>query len=606
MAIRIISPMSTIIDVPSPEILVQWQDSTDGQEAYELQYKFKKANVWSTCGKVFDSNARSASLNTIYNLVGVDFYEVHYRIVIYYNGPNNKGFVQGIETSNAYSIIFRHGIANTLKLYDGSEVLEYPLYDQVSINKNKTGNEVEVINISLDDSGNTINKLPLVEDDSVIKSDINIFISDTDTKRVAGSYAAFTDTGIYGTTYMNQNTYYQEIAYDYNYIDVYRSRPIYSPIPYYNYLIDYSYRDVYRYKPLYDYNPIYDYYGEPGYADKYNYRPSYDYNDVYGTDWYNIYYLIYDYRKGYSEHTIYSERTAYKYYISGYETITEHYEYYEGDYYYLYDTYKYKYYYNEIDPLTYGSDYKYAGYYYNGILGYYFYDYAYYYSRQGYTYQQRVYDSYHRYTYYQRAYWGAYYDALEYQIDIENPIPIFYDAPRMSEYYYATSYYTYRDSGYSTAPYYKDYYYYTKYDGRSFYDKPLYDTKIDYYYYVYEGTSYGEYNYEYWTGQYAYWYRYYTTYFDYTYSYIDGQYSYRDGYYTYYNILPYITNYYDYIFTYIPEYDYKYSYISGYFSYIDGYNYAITGYEYYYDYTYKYNYIAYQYIYNFYYLYYNS
>ena len=385
MAIRIVSPRSTIIDVPSPEILVKWEDSTDGQEAYELQYKFKKNNVWSTCGKVYDTNARSTSLNAIYNLTGVDFYEVHYRIVIYYNGPNDKGYVQGIETSDAYSIIFRHSIVNTLKLYDGNNTIMYPLYDQIAIDRSKSGNEVEVVNISLDDTGSTINKLPLVEEDNPIKSDFNIFISDTDTKRVAGSYAAFTDTGIYGETYMNQNTYYQEIVYDYNYQDVYESYALYRPIEYYNYTEDYSYQNVYHNITLYDYAPDTrtgedtDDYPVYGIIPEYSYWPHY-YRYESGIEYYTRYNSSGDPMYFYW-YTVWSYAIDHYYeYIPGYTSYIDHY--YTYYYFYTYSTGVYEYtYYNSI------FDYRYS--YVSGYIPY----------VDGYTYYISGYESYYDYTY---------------------------------------------------------------------------------------------------------------------------------------------------------------------------------------------------------------
>ncbi len=583
MAIRIVSPRSTIIDIPEPEILVQWEDSTGGQEAYELQYKLKKADVWSTCGKIYDADARSTSLNTIYNFVGVDFYEIHYRIVIYYNGPNDKGSVKGIETSDAYSIIFRHGIANTLKLYDGLNINEYPLYDQVSIDKGISGNEVEVIKISLDNTGSTINKLPLVEDDSAIKSDINIFISDTDTKKVAGSYAVFTDTGIYGETYMNQNTYYQVTVYDYTYQDVYNSYPLYMPVEYYNYREDYTYKNVYYNSPIYDYNWIVEYREETAYGDRYNFEPVYADWIVYRYGRGNEYYLVYDYSSSYRSMDLYGEESVYKSYISSYNTGQKYYPYNRQERYNTYGTYTSFFYYNQTSPLTYGSDYKYAGYYYYSIIGYYWE-----------TYDKLL------YYYYDRS---SRYNVPEYEFTIYD-VPVYGRTPAMSQYYYATSFYTYRDKQEIVLPYYSDYKYYTDYY-LYYYDYPIYRYMFDYSYRYYAGRSYSKYYYSYWTGDYAYWYTYYFPYYDYSYRYRPGYRYYWDGYYTYYYYSSYIDHYYDYISSYVPIYDYNYLYMY-YSPYVEGYNYIISGYDYYYDYTYTYAYVVYQYIYNYYYFYYNS
>ena len=69
MALRITFPQSSAI-APSrlEELQLTWETDEQGQIAYELQYKLKKDQVWSTCGKVYDNFTRSCSFAQIYEV----------------------------------------------------------------------------------------------------------------------------------------------------------------------------------------------------------------------------------------------------------------------------------------------------------------------------------------------------------------------------------------------------------------------------------------------------------------------------------------------------------------------------------------------------------
>ena len=71
MALRILFPQSvTVTPEEANSFNNQWEVDESGQTAYELQYKLKKDQVWSTCGKVYDPDARECTFGDIYNEIG--------------------------------------------------------------------------------------------------------------------------------------------------------------------------------------------------------------------------------------------------------------------------------------------------------------------------------------------------------------------------------------------------------------------------------------------------------------------------------------------------------------------------------------------------------
>ena len=192
MSVSITSPQSKLITITQQFPDIEWICSIEGQKYYEIQYRFKDHTPWSTCGKV-ESTDTSVSMQCIYDLVGVDFYEIYYRVIIYYDGYNIIGPVQGKDISNTYSVMFMHGIAGTLNVYDGAGTLKYNFYDQINTPTGSDKSKVEVLNIALDD-GTHIAKVPLVNKQSAIASNFVINIDSThslDQKVVAKEDAKF-------------------------------------------------------------------------------------------------------------------------------------------------------------------------------------------------------------------------------------------------------------------------------------------------------------------------------------------------------------------------------------------------------------------------------
>lgn len=605
----ILSPLSDIINLSeATEPVVNWQTSTEGQEAYELQYKFKKSDVWSTCGKVYSATARQTSLMAIYNLVGVDFYEVYYRIVIYYNGNNTLGYIQGKEVSDAYSLVFRHGIANTLKLYDGAGTLSYPLYDEIAIDTSKTNGEVLAQKVALDDEGTNILQLPLVSTYSIAKSKLKVCVdSETnDIKSVAESAFDFPATNIYGQTYMNQQIRTYNQVYSYDYQDVYKSYNAYGYNPLYNYQAYYDNLAIYSNYANYSYNIVY------AYQLRYNSGPSYDYKTIYayGTN------IDYTYRDVYSPkygtelkydivdwyynvpitHVYVIDQTP----VYGYKPVystTPKYSYSRGSGQYSvkqsgsgsYNTqYRYSYTYYYASGTYYTTSYSISGYYLHRYYTVEQYNYklpaSYRYSvgyttgpwnDRSYTVGYTVYGgtyTYNGYTYYGRRYraYGSYYYSRTY-----TAYYIYYK--HVTEYLYGVVYYYYQP-GYKTVPqqeylpkYRISYRQETKYSKGTGSDyRPSYDYRYTYYYYT------------------TYYYTYYTINYEGLEYRITGYTSYLDhwnnvyaeeitGYQVRYGGRTTGAYYTSYINGYYLNYRYKTTYITGYYKYISGYQIYYAG-----------------------------
>lgn len=504
MSLHIISPQSVVADVSAPaDFMVRWEDISDGgQVAYELQYKFKEADFWSTCGKVYDSYARAVSLNTIYDIIQIDFYELYYRVIVYYDGTNSLGRIVGTESSDVYSVIFRHGIKNTLKIYEDGNIHEYPLLDTINIDSSVTGDKVNALKI---DADNEILQLPLVKSDNVLKSDLQVCVDayTINNMHVAvenvNNYNRFTPSGIYGYTYINQQIQNEQHMYDYAYTnaygstqhydvgDAYNYRPNYSiePTPDYMYQREYYATPVYNYEPVYGYdvNTVY----VPASIDQVYYAyASYQtyYNVYYNTYWSSTgYWYSYDfwwvgqkdhYREGSGVVFYYENYIAY--YISGYGGSRKRgyyaiYGSYSGTrtvpiYYYEYSywTYTSNYYGYVSLPVYYTSSGSTSQYLYSDLTPAYYYTYP-----AGYYAASYYYYSYNNGYY---SYIASYYEYLQGYTDNY----YYYSYPVNNGYYYIDN--TYERDNYPTYGYQASYSYDTIYR----YDRsPLYG-----YYYAYQ------------------------------------------------------------------------------------------------------------------------
>lgn len=186
--ITILEPKSKYGPIDNGFIL-KWSSTIDGQSAYEVLYKLKESDTWSTSGK-FNSNISQYDLMNIYYNLGVDFKEIQYKIKLWYNTTSGDGTLTGTEESDTYTLIFTQPISGYLNIYDGNNVQQYPLFTSIN------GNDSPKLNIRTD--GGKLSTI-LVDDNDPLNSNLKLKI-DNDVKSVANSTADLSNGYIARTT----------------------------------------------------------------------------------------------------------------------------------------------------------------------------------------------------------------------------------------------------------------------------------------------------------------------------------------------------------------------------------------------------------------------
>ena len=279
--VNILSPKSVYVvnDDPSTYTLT-WAGSITGQIAYEILYQLKGSSAWLTAGRV-NSTSTSYDLRNIYNLLGIDFSEISYKVVLTYEKTENNETTTGTESSNVYSLIFNQGIVGSLNVQNQNTSESYPIFNRIN------NEDIDAIKIK---TSKGIKLVPLVDSSSPLSSDFKIRISNNNTRCVAthspsftyytpsssDTFGNFTVNGYYTYNYQRSYNYISTPSYRYSYItgtssDRYRTYTY--GYKYYNYL-----RSSVR-------NYLSNYYR---YISSYNYRYSYSYNSTaYGYKYYN-------------------------------------------------------------------------------------------------------------------------------------------------------------------------------------------------------------------------------------------------------------------------------------------------------------------------------
>ena len=325
--VNVINPRS-IFTEHTNEINIIWETDIP-QAAYEIQYKFKSDAEWSTLGKI-NSNEKSARLDKIYDIVLVDFYEIYYRVVLYYDNAytvestpsgNLDSFSNGFIASDTYILIFSDDHYATMKFFDGVGTSEYPLFKYIGENSmEKAGLDLLKINAQKDESSDPdVVLLPLVPKDSVLASNTKI-----NTNKGIMLFAAetpnFYHSPFYSYGYIDKYVVKYEFGYSYNYYSDYAYEADYTYAP------SYSYYDIYNYDPAYD--TIYDYYQYYAYNIYYYlynyYYPNYStgsdiyyYRDYYYTPYTNYGSSTGYYRYSYTRYYTRSYNVGYDYYTTG-------------------------------------------------------------------------------------------------------------------------------------------------------------------------------------------------------------------------------------------------------------------------------------------------
>ena len=449
MAVYITSdPKSFFVEIPEDpdkEINITWESDVAGQKSYELQYKLRKDDVWSTCG-IVETEETVCNLLDIKRYLDIDFYEIFYRIHVYYDiggyeepyiDPETEKEVNGFDYrahgdsySEAYTIIFRTGIKGTLNIYDGFGTRTFNVFG-ADAHLLPDVNKFEKLEIRRE---NDTVMVPLVPAESDLASDVKV-LTDNGIKRIANDNALLQPTDIYNYGYVKVTTKENPDTYFYYNIELYRN--VYDDIP--------LYTEGQNYKKYYGYTEYYKY----GYADEpIDY---FGYNNVQG-------YEAYDKAVGY-------DRYYYKY--DGTETYSYiHYSYTFDDVKYLtkYSTSykKYQFVASKFEGTYYGGVYqqgskppvKYYGYYYSTYIAY------------GYTKIDKVYyESYNTYKRTPQTVYGTTYGLAKkhkeykyrYEVDYR---PIYYDQIYYGTMYTTGEYYIYRTTKYSNYMLDPDSYYY--------------------------------------------------------------------------------------------------------------------------------------------------
>ena len=486
--VSITSPQSAFLNANNAQNLVKWTNQRSGQTAYEILYKLKSADSWSTLGKVA-STTPQADLNGIFTAIGrKDIQELYYRILVYYSWTEGNDQITGSEYTDAYRVIFNIGGEGKLSVWDGDTARRFTVYS----NDSKASPSLKV------NTSKGIKKIPIVDSESPLKGKVKIQ-TPSGTRFLASESASFQPTNIYGNGSFNRyvTTYASKQESQLDGYSRYTKYKSVSNIDYYARYTAYSYRydkttvDYYNTNIVYAYDTTIDYY---------NRYTVYRYDSYINT-------AAYYYAYNSSTPTSYSYSSAphcYYYYYYGYKYTRD--MYYTRGYYGINNTYYYNItYYYGYSPGYGGGSYStnYYSYYYFASPSYgqpYSWTFNYYLSSHlvfVYSYRSvgspsSTFSIYSRWSstlaqYYEYRFSGDYY---YYRYNYRTSFLLYYFRNGYESYYYYSSPSSYVGYGY-VAPTYK----YKSYIS-SYYDQPVYKyfSRVVYQYY---SAIYKYYKYDY-------------------------------------------------------------------------------------------------------------
>ena len=231
--VNIISPKSSYVDNDNPDTYTLiWEGSlSGGQTSYEVLYREKGAEEWLTTGRV-NSSETSYDLRSIYDLVGIDFVEIEYKVTLTFDYTDGDVSTVGTESSNVFSLIFNEGISGNLNVWVGFEKHSYPMFDTIK------NTNLDTMSINTDDGEK---KIPLVEADNVLAKDMKIQVASDKARCLAGyspNFAYYTpkDTDVFGEfdvsatgtyKYTDSYSYISQYGYKYSYLN-YTERKTYN------------------------------------------------------------------------------------------------------------------------------------------------------------------------------------------------------------------------------------------------------------------------------------------------------------------------------------------------------------------------------------------
>lgn len=197
--------------------IVTWNASFSGQTHFEILYKEKKSDTWSTSGKI-QSTETSYDLFNLYEFTNLDFTEINFKVRVYFSTRNAIGDLTGSEDSNIFSVVFKPSSDNGLIVYNDAEV-HMPLLDE--------GESFSYSTLAVKVNGK-MRRTPLVESDSVIGSNILVKVDNEKKSLAMVQDANFVDTPIgendtfatvsqqkgYSYTYSDKGSYRYYYSYD--------------------------------------------------------------------------------------------------------------------------------------------------------------------------------------------------------------------------------------------------------------------------------------------------------------------------------------------------------------------------------------------------------
>ena len=172
------------------------------QSRYEIQYRVKGVDTWSTLG-VVSSGASSVVLDLS---AFEDFQEYHYRIVCYSdNAQSGDTTYSGSDISPAYSIVVcPAAVVRAMRIRYGEGMLEVPLYES-------TGREPRFRQRTADGTCETA----LIPPDAAMASPARMRVGG-ETKALPAATAELADPGVPGSVSLDANQR-NDVSYYYRY-----------------------------------------------------------------------------------------------------------------------------------------------------------------------------------------------------------------------------------------------------------------------------------------------------------------------------------------------------------------------------------------------------
>lgn len=129
--VTIIRPKSAYLQADgSDDLTMEWSTNVKAQSGYEILYKKKGEKSWSTLGRVDSEDARTFDLSILFEKIDFQYQmEIYYRVILYHDSLSTGDIMSGAEISDSYSLMIKPPYSKSLRIFNGNEIEEYPLFD---------------------------------------------------------------------------------------------------------------------------------------------------------------------------------------------------------------------------------------------------------------------------------------------------------------------------------------------------------------------------------------------------------------------------------------------------------------------------------------------